>query len=223
MSANDKATPSADVPRKPRRRWLQVSLRTLLILVTLLSIGLGWFVHRGERQRRAVAAILEMGGSITYDSPAAAAEFFDFDRWLPLDCFDDVCIVDLYASKVTDAGMMHVKVLPRLEGLKLAETHVTDAGLTHIQKLTELKWLTLDGTDVTDAGLAQLEGLTQLKYLSLNATQVTDVGLQQLQGLISLEELNLFGTQVTAAGIAKLQRTLPKCTIRQWSTADLGQ
>ena len=62
MSANDKATPSGDLARKPRRRWLQISLRTLLILVTLLSIGLGWVVNRGERQRRAVAALEEMGG-----------------------------------------------------------------------------------------------------------------------------------------------------------------
>ena len=44
----------AEIARKPRRRWWQVSLRTLLVLVTLLSIGLGWFVHRGERQRSAV-------------------------------------------------------------------------------------------------------------------------------------------------------------------------
>src|SRR5688500_818246 len=43
LSANDQATPSSDVPRKPRRCWPRFSLRTLLILVTLLSIGLGWF------------------------------------------------------------------------------------------------------------------------------------------------------------------------------------
>ena len=62
MSANDQVTPSGDLLRKPRRRWqVQVSLRTLLILVTLLSIGLGRFVHRGERQRRAVAALKEVG------------------------------------------------------------------------------------------------------------------------------------------------------------------
>ena len=68
MSANDKSQPSDDAPRKPRRRWLQVSLRTLLILVTLLSIGLGTFVHRGERQRRAVAAAKEVGGMLFYDA-----------------------------------------------------------------------------------------------------------------------------------------------------------
>ena len=43
---------SNGLPRKPRRRWFRFSLRTLLILVTLLSIGLGLFVYRGERQRR---------------------------------------------------------------------------------------------------------------------------------------------------------------------------
>ena len=64
LSANDQATPSDAVPRKPRRRWLRFSLRTLLILVTLLSIGLGWFVHRGERRR---GGREEVGGMVFYD------------------------------------------------------------------------------------------------------------------------------------------------------------
>ena len=72
MSANE-ATPSGDLPRKPRRRWLQLSLRTVLILVTLLSIGLGWFVHRGERQRLTVAALKKMGARIYYDAPGSSA------------------------------------------------------------------------------------------------------------------------------------------------------
>ena len=58
---------------KPRRRWLQISLRTLLILVTLLSIGLGWFVHRGERQRRAAAMTAGLAGHVwSFDELFAA-------------------------------------------------------------------------------------------------------------------------------------------------------
>src|SRR5688572_23770134 len=92
LSANDLAMPSGDAPRKPRRRWLQVSLRTLLILVTLPSIGLGWIVHRGERQRRAVAALKEMGAEVFYDRPqfSTTSKPFEQNRWLPRDYFDDV-------------------------------------------------------------------------------------------------------------------------------------
>jgi hypothetical protein len=32
----------------PRRRWLQFSLRTLLITVTLAAVALGWWQHRGH-------------------------------------------------------------------------------------------------------------------------------------------------------------------------------
>ena len=239
MSANDQATPSADVPRKPRRRWLQLSLRTLLILVTLLCVALGWIVHRGERQRRAVAGLEELGAAIEYeasDSPRAE-RFFGLSRWLPRDYFDDVAGVDSLGSSVTDAGLSHIQGLTRLKRLSVNGTQVTDAGLTHIRGLTRLEGLSLGGTQVTDAGLAHLQGLTQLKvlfldgtqvtdagllhvrdltrlgWLYLDSTQVTDAGLVHVRGLTRLEQLYLNNTQVTDAGVAKLQRALPNCRI----------
>src|SRR3954462_2715909 len=39
---------------KPKRRWLQFSLRTMLVLVTIVCVGLGWWVQRSKewiRQR----------------------------------------------------------------------------------------------------------------------------------------------------------------------------
>lgn len=239
MSANDKATPSGDLPRKPRGRWLQVSLRTLLILVTLLGVGLGWFVHCGERQRRAVEALKEVGGEISYDTPGAAPaeKSFDLSGWFPRDYLDDVDRVDLSESKftdaemvhlrgltglqsihlngtlVTDAGLAHLKGLHRLKHLTLDGIQVTDDGLAHVQGLTQLEWLSLDATQVTDAGLAYIQDLRRLVWLDLDGTQVTDTGLPQLQGQTSLKELGLRGTQVTDAGVAKLQSVLPKCEI----------
>jgi hypothetical protein len=51
---------------KPRtRRFLQFSLRTLLIFVLLVSIGMSWFavkLERARRQREAVEVIRTGGG-----------------------------------------------------------------------------------------------------------------------------------------------------------------
>src|SRR4051794_16010484 len=46
---------------------VQSSVRALMALVLALGVGLGWFVHRAQVQRDAVAAILRAGGRVSYD------------------------------------------------------------------------------------------------------------------------------------------------------------
>lgn len=185
---------------KPKRRWMQVSLRTLLVLVTLLCIALAMWVEPAERQRRAVAAIEALGGKIEYVSSAIDTESRPkriLRRWLPQAYIDEVWCV------------------------YLAETQITDAGLAHLQGLTGLRTIVLDKTQITDVGLTTLQGLTGLQVLWLQATQVSDAGLTHLQGLTGLQLLHLTGTRVTQEGVAQLRRVLPRCEIvRHWSVAE---
>ena len=53
-------------PPKHRRRWWQLSLRTLLIVVTVFCILLGITVKRARDQRQAVEAIEALGGKTHY-------------------------------------------------------------------------------------------------------------------------------------------------------------
>ena len=46
----------------PTRRWLQFSLRSFLLVVTLLATWLGYISFRAREQRVAVARIKELGG-----------------------------------------------------------------------------------------------------------------------------------------------------------------
>ena len=84
------------------RRWVQLSLRTGFIIVTLLCIALSQWVVPAERQRRAVAAIEVLGGNVGYvESDEAASEAFPVTflrRWLPADYFDKVVEVDLNST-----------------------------------------------------------------------------------------------------------------------------
>src|SRR5215469_3129191 len=90
---------------KPKRRWMQVSLRTVLVLVTLLCVALSVWVVPAERQRRAVKAIEALGGTVSYEDihsyyastqPTAESFLISFlRRWLPPDYLDEVKFVNL--------------------------------------------------------------------------------------------------------------------------------
>jgi hypothetical protein len=216
----------------PKRRWAQFSLATMLVVVTVLCVGLRLIVVPAERQRRAVAAIKALGGSVYYvepnqqqsdqqasDEEASDEEASDDEasddeasdeesilrRWLPRDYFDEVRLVDLRGSHFKDADLTQLQRLPGLQGLYLdAQPPFTDAGMAQLQRLPWLQELSLYNTQVTDAGLAHLQGLTGLQVLILNATQVTDAGLAHLHGLMELQTLDLGSTQVTDAGLAHL-------------------
>jgi hypothetical protein len=54
---------------KPRHRWRQFNLRTLLLLMLLVGFGMsliGMRMQTARRQRNAVAAIQRSGGSVWY-------------------------------------------------------------------------------------------------------------------------------------------------------------
>ena len=185
-------------PPKPKRRWCQFSLRTLLVVVTVSCVPLawiGWRMHRARENRArvaAAAAIEKLGGEV-------------------------VSLHDGLGLKVTivnDAGLEPLKDLTALQYLYI-EGPVTDAGLKHLNGLSDLQSLSLDSTNVTDAGLEHLKGLTTLKKLRLDTPRITDAGREHLKGLTNLQLLDLSGTNVTDEGVKKLQQALPNCKIER--------
>jgi len=66
-------------------------------------------------------------------------------------------------------------------GVDLEHTRVTDAGLEHLKGLSKLQTLDLQGTSVTDAGLEHLRGLTKLRSLFLYGTKTSGAGAKRLQ------------------------------------------
>jgi len=105
------------VSDKPKRRWYQFSLKTLLVVFTLASVSLGWLTYeRNEVQKRetAIARIKELGGRVYFD------EEKPFRRiWIvPLfghRAFYEVRAVDLDETKVTDTDLAHLAGLTKLD------------------------------------------------------------------------------------------------------------
>jgi len=198
----DEQPTTAEPQVKSRRRWYQFSLRTLLIVVTLVGCGLGWLgfkVREARRQEVAVAAIEKLGGQVAYD-----------------DQFDSL---GNYVGKVVPPGPAWLRELlgndffRNVRTVDLTLPTLRDADLDQLQWLSTCKWLNLGKSGVTDAGLPQVKELTQLNWLLLANTQVSDAGLENLKGLAQLQTLDLRGTRVTAAGVKKLQQALPNCEV----------
>ena len=235
-------TEQTDKP-KPRRRWLQYSLRTFFVLLTVLCVWLGWTVHRANEQRKVVEWVKEMGGTVEYDyqfdkddvdiddaEPPGPAWL---DQLLGVDYRQEVEGVDLADTQANDltplAGLKRLEwlairgtplsdltplaKLTRLQELELEYTQVSD--LTPLAGLNNLRWLNLQNTQVSD--LTPLAGLANLKYLYLNNTQVSD--LAPLAKLTSLKWLDLYETPVSEEQVEELRKALPNCII-PWSPPD---
>src|SRR5262249_6332048 len=135
----------------------------------------------------------------------------------------------LIKTKVTDAGVAHLKehpaiefldlqdvntcgnasletaaTLPKLKKLRVYGPQYNDAGMEHVGKIKNLASLSMEQTGVGDAGLEKIAGLTELKELLMYGTQISDAGLNKLTGLSKLTELELRGT-ATGADLAWLK------------------
>ncbi len=197
---------------KTGRRWLQFSLRTLLLLVLVACVGMGWFaleMRRARERQQAVEKIEELGGVVFFEEDHSGNTIRTAPAWLrkPIgeDLFFNVKEVDFRNRSLTDAGLRHLRGLGELQSLSLSDTQVTDAGLVQLESLTHLRELDLMRTSVTDAGLAHLQVLAELRSLVLANAKVTDDGLAYLRGLTQLQLLELHDTCVTDAGLVHLR------------------
>lgn len=227
-------------PPRRRRRWLQYSLRTLLVLSALFAVGMSWIavkLTQARKQRETVEAIKKLGGIVLYDHELDRA-VVRYPTWLCKlfgdEFFHSVGAVHLTTSdaglarckdipqlhqlwlthaKITDAGTESIEGLIHLRLLELTETSITDTQLAHLKKLRQLEVLWLEGTHITDEGLTYLKGFDRLVSLSLARTGITDAGLVQLKECSELKHVLLDDTEVTREGVTRLQRALPRCRI----------
>ena len=170
---------------------------------------------------RVLVVVLLVGIAGCGDGSSPPAQTADADPFAALakigaeikrDDQGEVVEVNLALTKITDADLVHLKGLTKLQTLGLAHTKVTDGGLVHLKGLAKLQTLNLMRTKITDAGLVHLKGLTGLQTLGL-PSQITDAGLVHLKGMTNLTYLNLAMTKITDAGIADLKKSLPNCNI----------
>ena len=128
----------AEKPAKPRRRWLRFSLRTLLIVVTVLSIPLGWIGWRlGQvrKERPTITWVEEMSGYVIFRFRNDERSWWEesTDKWFG----ERVRWVSLGNKQVSDLSPL--VELKNLTTLDLGSTQVSDLSpLAELKNLTKL-------------------------------------------------------------------------------------
>jgi hypothetical protein len=201
-----------------RRRWFSYSLRSLFVLITAVSVPVGWVAYERRQSRhemqiaeqlKASGASVAFGGVFdpddTSDEPAgwhrALSGLFgprvrelnisDSRQFIDLSLLAGLSLegLDLHDPQVADLSPL--AGLTSLKTVGVSYTQVDD--LSPLAGLKELELLFLDNTPVTD--LSPLAGLTNLAWIASQRTQVGD--LTPLAGLKNLRKLWLDDTQVS--------------------------
>ncbi len=202
-------------PKRRTRRFLQFSLRALLVFVLLVSIAMSWLavrMQKARRQKEAVEAIKELGGDVWYDYQY---EFFERQigkgrragqlvepwpdwvyRCVGFDFLHLIVLIDLgrYPPHIPKAQM---------------NPPIVDSDLDVLAAFPELRTVYLSFQPITDAGLRNVAACSELRRICLHGTHVTDDGLQSLAGLSKLEELDVGDTKVTLQGVVASHKKLP--------------
>src|SRR5438445_747985 len=118
----------------PKLRWFQFRLRTLLLLMLVVSVALGWLVH----ERRTIAerrkALVRIGPYI-FD-PAGQPPQPTWRLWLLGDDWPRYAVViECDSPQVTDAELVYFEGLTELRMLLLPGTKVTDAGVNEVRRV----------------------------------------------------------------------------------------
>ncbi len=160
-------------PPKPKRRWFQFSLRTLLIVVTVFAVWLAYRANRMAQQRRALAMVERLcadrrqtsydpiafggiaydyqlqtsGNRTTYDPLAPLPTPTWVSQFIREEQFRRPVLIDLSDTDVTDADLVALEGLSSLQTLRLYRTAVTEKAVKRLQRALpncRIQWSQLD-------------------------------------------------------------------------------
>jgi hypothetical protein len=175
---------AANAPK--RRRWFRFSLKSLLIVMTVLAVWLGLYAKSIRDRREAIAAIERLGGSFTLkDDPD--------ERWLSQFLGDEkysynpvgvrfIASIHRLSDDELKSVMPSLNHFPNLRFIWFTDALITDDALDLLLPLSDkLDALDLRGTSVSDAGIVHLNYLTKLRVLLFHTGSITPDGFAELQ------------------------------------------
>ena len=176
--------PKADNPYDEQIRRVDEQIQALQQFRVALKERQNLDTQRRKNQESTAARLKTLGAAIEWDVVTvnlAGTRISDDDLKL-LREFPRLQTLYLHHAPITDAGVMNLKGLSSLTKLDLFDTKVTDAGLEHLAEwMPSLESLELNDNVVTDFGLRFLKGLHRLRRLDVRMTRVTQTGADELK------------------------------------------
>ena len=203
---DDASAPTA--ANTPAPGLLRFSLKSLLALVVIVGVPLGWLASELQEIRKEHLAVRELRRlgvdcDVYHGGPgpgeAIAAKIWGEPVAVPI-------AVSLDGQPLSEEILTQIAALTHVERLDLGESGLSDRDLARIAHLANVEMLNADSTALTDAGLAHLIGWNNLRTLYLQDTAITDAGIEQLQRLTGLVSLDLRDTNISDAGLAPIGR-----------------
>jgi hypothetical protein len=231
----------------PKRRWFRFSLRTFLVLVTIVGGWIGWQMNAARRQKQAVGALERAGAHLNYDyqqkfGPSSIpipqsvpgikppSSYFDHRVALPGpewlrgrlgdDYFTNVVSVGFDQYFSVDPSVLHVlSYLPRLNSLNIADgKDIRDDDLGAFAELSELEHLSIQRSKVNGSCLALLRRPERMVSLGFGDSEFDDRAMQNLEAMPNLEGLYLSRTRITDRGLVHLQNLVRLEILNLWET-----
>jgi tetratricopeptide (TPR) repeat protein len=171
-----------DQKAETRRRWWQFRLRSLFLMLTLVSILLallGIPLSEYYREQQIVARIEAAGGRVSRQFvPRLGSSVLS--AVVGSRPYMRVTEIE-YAALGPGEDFRQLYRLRYLRSLSLSGVPIAQDMLLDIRKIEKLQTLNLAGTGITDPGLSALRGHPNLVRLNVARTPVTDAALEELE------------------------------------------
>ena len=220
--------------KRKRPSVFRFSIRTMLVLITLIAVFFGTAFNRANRQKLAVKRLRVANADVQYDvatvgtvslwrgntttftrngglvttpalRPLPSPKSF-LQRILGIDYFHSVTVVNLDAQTVPNFAEIigAIGALSDVEWVRLNVGGIEPAELAKLKSCPRLKSLSLPNTTIFDRHARWLRGMTQLEHLRA-VNEFTDEGLAELEGHPNLSEIYLsYQESITDKGAVSL-------------------
>lgn len=219
-----------------KRRWFQFKLRSLVVLILMLSLVLGYWGNarrRAQRQWDAVQAIREVGGRVNINSGSKVDPFREdsltselptWQKWIGIACPPPIGASVPRHPGIGKEIMLHLRQLPQLNDISLSGDWIDDESMEVLSGLPNLDGLYIESNQISDVGALSLAKTKHLKDLILVGDQLTDRGMAVVAQLPELSFLRWVSPRSTGEGFVHLRNhpRLSAMTISGNLASDVG-
>jgi hypothetical protein len=225
----DQPTSPAESP-KPRRRWFQFSLRTLLVVTVLFSFTAAWYGNnylRIKRQREATSVCLSHGCYLSYSEPSKGEDIREYAPFasaaIPAkpvhttnsriwefmfgdDNGDQLKLITIDVDQDSKkVAIDSFKQFPNLKFIRL-NGKLADGKLLRqiVNNVPRLEMLALYEGDFNAEDIQALRNLKNLRHLDLVSRSFDDDKIKHLSELENLTHLTFNITKITSKGMEQV-------------------